>query len=168
MNNIHDYDWEDLQKIIDYSVSIMDKPMPDCFVQASEIQKLEILPYSIPEIDLRIRAISDWKSELLVRAADKGMGQGSYYKQGGFLKEFQRNGGFESWHTKQVAEQNKKREIEKLERDAYKATIDAADSAKRSADSAEDSATSAKWAYVLAGVSAFISLIALLVSILKR
>ena len=73
---------QELDKLIDYSLSIMQNEQPLNFVNPKEINKEGILTYPPSEIDLRLKAISDWNKELLIRGPNQGMNHGSIYKQG--------------------------------------------------------------------------------------
>ena len=167
MLTIHDFDWRELDALLNYSISIIDKEIPLSFVNPKTIMEKGILPYTAAEIDLRLKAISDWNPELLLKGANQGKNEGSIYKQGSFINEFKKRGGFEEWHKKEILTVNEKKLREATETEANVATINAAEYAKRSAIASESSASSAKWAWIIAGIALLVSILSIILSLKK-
>ena len=145
----------------------MQNEQPLNFVNPKEINKEGILTYPPSEIDLRLKAISDWNKELLIRGPNQGMNHGSIYKQGAFLSEFKKRGGFAEWYKNQAKAINENKLREKTEEEANITTVNSAEYARRSAVASESSALSAKWAWIIAGIALLLSIVSFIISLLK-
>lgn len=167
MLTIHDYDWQELDKLIDYSLSIRDNVQPLNFVNPVLVNEKGILPYSAAEIDLRLKAISKWNPDILITGSNQGINCGALYKQGPFLEEFKRRGGFKKLQEKQTEAFNENKLKEQAEYESNIATVNAAEYARRSAVASESSAISAKWAWIIAGLALLFSIISFIISLNK-